>query len=138
MKLIVDSSVFVAAFREGEPYSKEAFRVLEDLQKGAHTVYLPVIVPIEVVAAIRRRTHNTELAQKVGEILLTLPDVIFVDLTTFRMAKYLGLANEAGLAGMDSIIVGVAQEFDIPLVTLDKEIIERGKYFAKIVRIDRI
>ena len=136
MKLVVDSAVFVAAFREEEPYSKEAFRLLERLQKGTHTVYLPVIVPIEVVAAIRRRTGNADFAQKVGEVLLALPDMILIDLTTFRMARYLGFAGESGLSGMDSVIVGVAQEFGVPLVTLDKEIIEKGRRFVDIVEID--
>ena len=33
---------------------------------------------------------------------------------------------------MDVIVVGTAQEFDVPLVTLDKEIIEKAKAFIEI------
>lgn len=136
MKYVIDSSVFVAAFREEELHSQAAFRVLEKVRNGSVTAYLPVSVVIEVVAAIRRRTGNSSLAVTVGEMLLTLPDASFIDLTTFRMGRYLALASEIGLAGMDVIVVGAAQEFDVPLITLDTEIVERGKQVIKIARID--
>ncbi len=138
MKLVIDSSVFVAAFREEEIYSQEAFRILDALYKGELAAYIPVSVVIEVIAAIRRRTGSEELAEKAGDALLSFPDASFIDLTTFRMARYLGLAAESGLAGMDAIVVGAAQEFSVPLLTLDKEIIERGKRFATMMRIDKV
>ena len=136
MKVVIDSSVFVAAFREKEPYSREAFSIVERLQEGSLSAYLPVSVVIEVVAAIRRRSGSVELAEQVGQAILTLPDISLIDLTTFRMARYLELAQEIGLAGMDVIVVGTAQEFDVPLLTLDKEIIERVKKSVHILNMD--
>ena len=65
-----------------------------------------------------------------------MPDVSLIDLTVFRMARYLELASESGLFGMDVIVVGVAHGFDAPLLTFDKEIIERSKQFVQIVEID--
>lgn len=61
-----------------------------------------------------------------------------IDLTTFRMARYLELAGDIGLAGMDVIVVGTAQEFEVPLITLDKEIIERGKKYVEILPIEQV
>lgn len=138
MKLVVDSSVFVAAFREEEPYSREAFHLVSLLEKGKHTVILPVTVILEVAAAIRRRTSNDELAKSVGEKLLTFPEISLIDITAFRMAHYLDMASESGLAGMDVIVVGVAREFDVPLLTLDREIMSRGRAFVKILDIQKI
>ena len=66
MKLVIDSSVLVAAFRGDEPQSRQAFHVLEEMQKGKRAVYLPVSVVLETVAAIRRRTNSSDLARKVG------------------------------------------------------------------------
>lgn len=135
MRLVIDSSVFVAAFREEEPYSREAFRLVSQIEKGKHAVILPVTVILEVVAAIRRRTANNELAESVGEKLLTFPGISFIDITAFRMAHYLDMASKSGLTGMDIIVVGVAREFDVPIFTFDQEIMNRGRAFAKILDI---
>ena len=132
MKIVLDSSVFVAAFREEELFSREAFSVLQLLERGQLHVVVPVTVIFEVVAAIRRRTGSGELARKVGETILTFPTVSLIDVTTHRLGLMFDLASRSGLAGMDAIIVGVAQEFDIPLVTLDHEMAERAKNFVTI------
>ncbi len=121
MKIVIDSSVFVAAFREDEPHSREAFAIIEKLEAGAIDVIIPVSIVIEVVAAIRRRTNNQELAQQVGEKILSYPTLSLIDIDTFRMAKFFELASESGLRGMDTIVVGVAREFGVTLVTLDVE-----------------
>ncbi|MEK7208449.1 MAG: type II toxin-antitoxin system VapC family toxin [Patescibacteria group bacterium] len=135
MKLTVDSSVFVAAFREEEPCSREALHFVSDIEKGLHTVVTPTTVILEVIAAIRRRTASCELARNVGEKLLTLPTISLIDITAFRMAQYLDIASESGLAGMDGIVVGVAREFDVPLLTLDQEIISRGRLLVRTLNI---
>lgn len=53
---MIDSSVFVAAFREEETHSREAFRILEKLEDETMSAVIPVSIILEVVAAIRRRT----------------------------------------------------------------------------------
>lgn len=138
MKLVIDSSIFVAAFREQEQFSREAFRILENVEKGIITAYVPVSVIIEVVAAIKRRTGSSELAKRVGEKILSFAEIILIDLNTFRMAHCLSLAIESGLAGMDIIVVGAAQEFDTPLLTLDKELAEKAKRFAEVCDLQEV
>lgn len=133
MKIVIDSSVFVAAFREDEPHSREAFRILEKLEAGAINAFVPVSVILEVVAAIRRRTSSQELAQQVGEKILAYANLSIIDLDTFRMAKFFELASESGLKGMDVLVVGVAREFDIPLLTLDKEMADIARRYVEII-----
>lgn len=131
--MVIDSSIFVAAFREDEPHSREAFRILEQLEAGTMSTVIPVSVIIEVVAAIRRRTNNVELAQQVGEKILSCSAVSLIDLDTFRMAKFFELASESGLRGMDVLVVGVAREFGMPLLTLDKEMVEIARRYVEVV-----
>ncbi len=135
MRIVVDSSVFVAAFRESEPYAREAFRILQQIEKGILTAVIPTIVVLEVAAAIRRRTGSESLAQQVGEKLLSFSAISLIDVTAFRMLDYLDLAARIGLSGMDSIVVGVAREFDLPLMTLDKEMAARSQLEVKIINI---
>ncbi len=70
MTVVVDSSVFVAAFREQERFSREAFLFLQRIERGEITAVIPLSVLIEVVAAIRRRTAKDALAKKVEVVPL--------------------------------------------------------------------
>jgi hypothetical protein len=74
MRLVVDSSVFVAAFRDLEPSSTECFRFLSSLEKGTHQAVVPATVIVEVVAAISRRTKDPVLGRRVGMRLLSFLD----------------------------------------------------------------
>jgi predicted nucleic acid-binding protein len=127
MRLVVDSSVFVAAFRDQEPHSMEAFRFLSDLEKSRHEAVVPVSVILEVVAAVSRRTRDSELGRRVGTRLASFRTLKLVELTESRMRRMFHVASEYGLAGMDAILVGTAEEFDIPLLTFDRQIVERAK-----------
>ncbi|MBI5794012.1 PIN domain-containing protein [Candidatus Uhrbacteria bacterium] len=126
MQLVIDSSVFVAAFREQEKDSAVCFRLLTQLEQGKLTAIIPVSVLLEVVAAIARRTSDVELARRIGSRLVSFSSVSFIDLSIFRTLQYLDLTAELRLAGMDAIVVGTAKEFNLPLVTLDKEIQRRA------------
>ena len=138
MKIVIDSSVFVAAFREDEPHSREAFAIIEKLEAGMIDAIIPVSIILEVVAAIRRRTNNQELAQQVGEKILSYPTLSLIDIDTFRMAKFLELASESGLRGMDTIVVGVAKEFGVPLLTLDKEMAQIARIHAEVINVEDV
>lgn len=135
MRFVIDSSVFVAAFRGGETFSDNCFRLLAQLEREKHKAIVPVTVLLEVVAAIARRTADDELAKQVGIRLVSFRSISWIDLTTFRSMQYLDLTSELRLAGMDAIIVGTAWEFHVPLLTLDKEIRTRARDLVEIVSI---
>jgi predicted nucleic acid-binding protein len=130
MTVVVDSSVCVAAFREHERFSREAFLFLQRIEKSEITAVIPLSVLVEVVAAIRRRTDKEALAAKVTEALLGLRSLTIVDLTAFRMTTLLDLAQRSGLRGMDILVVGVAKDFQIPLVTLDDELERQASLYV--------
>lgn len=138
MRLVIDSSIFVSAFREGEKYSKEAFSVLENLERGTISAVIPVSVILEVVAAIRRRTGSVDLAKSVGEKLFSFPTISMIDIDTFRMTKFLQLAIASGLKGMDVLVVGVAQEFNLPILTLDQEMANIARQYVQIIDIKKV
>lgn len=138
MTLVVDSSVFVAAFREDEPFSREAFSVVERLEAGIITIVIPVSVLIEVVAAIRRRTGSRTFALQVSERLLQSPAMSLIDLSAFRLQHLLAAASQSGLSGMDAIVVAIASEFNVPLVTLDHEMARKASLFVTVKDIREI
>lgn len=133
--MVIDSSVFVAAFREQEEDSEVCLRLIAQIEQGKISAIIPVSVLLEVVAAIARRTSDEELARTIGERIVSCSALSFIDLTIFRTLQYLDLTSELKLAGMDAILVGTAKEFDLPLITLDKEIQRRAKATVRLLSV---
>lgn len=127
MLLTLDSSLIVAALRRQETQHQQYLALLGAVVGGLHRAVEPLIVLLEVVAAIRRRTASGRLASRIERDLLTLPNVQFVELDRIRATGPAEAASLTGLRGMDAIVVATAQEFGSTLVTLDIEIQERGQ-----------
>jgi predicted nucleic acid-binding protein len=128
--------VIVAALRKQEVHYEAAKNLLEKVKDGNHIAIEPYIVLIEVVAAIKRRTGSTELAKRVKNDLLAIDTINFTDLESTRANDASEIALNLGVRGMDAIVIQTAKEFNIPLITLDKEIIEKAKSFVDIRSVD--
>ena len=138
MRLTLDSSVIVAALQKQESRHRECRDLLEKVQRASHTVLESVIVPVEVSAAIRRRTGSESLTREVWQHFLRLPSFLFVELTWSRMESAISIAEKTGLRGMDAIVVQVAEETGATLVTLDDEMAERSKGIVDVRDIARL
>lgn len=125
MLLTLDSSLFVAALRTQEPEHQMALAVLQQVVAGQHVAIEPLTVLVEVVAAIRRRTGSMQLAERIQNDLLALPNLRFVEFDHRRALAAAETARLTNVRGMDAIIVAAAREFGSALVTLDAEIQQR-------------
>ena len=136
MNICLDSSVIVAALRKQEVHYEAAKNLLEKVKDGNHIAIEPYIVLIEVVAAIKRRTGSTELAKRVKNDFLAIDTINFTDLESTRASDASEIAMNLGVRGMDAIVIQTAKEFNVPLITLDKEMIEKAKLFVDIRAVD--
>lgn len=96
------------------------------------------VVPVEVSAAIRRRTGSESLSREVWQRFLRLLSFLFVEFTWSRMESAIRIAETTGLRGMDAIVVRVAEETGSTLVTLDDEMAERSKGIVDVKDITRL
>ena len=55
----------------------------------------------------------------------------FLELTSSRAEQAAEIAEEAGVRGMDAIVVQVAKEFNTPLISLDAEMTGKAKALVK-------
>jgi predicted nucleic acid-binding protein len=136
VNICLDSSVIVAALRKQEVHYEDAKNLLEKVKDGNHIAIEPYIVLIEVVAAIKRRTGSTKLAKRVKNDFLAIDTINFTDLESTRANDASEIALNLGVRGMDAIVIQTAKEFNIPLITLDKEMIEKAKSFVDIRAVD--
>lgn len=127
MDLTLDSSVIIAALRKQEAMHEECKALLQQVKDGRHRALESMIVPVEVTAAIRRRTGSEELAKQVRENLLQLDSLFLLKLTKSRMNRAARIAEKVPLKGMDTIIAQIAEERGSILVTLDEEFAERAE-----------
>ncbi|KAF5418932.1 MAG: putative nucleic acid-binding protein, contains PIN domain [Candidatus Methanocomedens sp.] len=128
--------MIVAALRKQEVHYEDAKNLLEKVKDGNHIAIEPYIVLIEIVAAIKRRTGSTKLAKRVRNDFLAIDTINFTDLESTRANDASEIALNLGVRGMDAIVIQTAKEFNIPLITLDKEMIEKAKSFVDIRAVD--
>lgn len=138
MTFTIDSSVIVASLREQESAHQKSKAFLTEIIEGGYTAYESAIVPVEVTAAIRRRTDSRNLARQVKQNLLNLDSLIFCELSKSRMESAARIAEKVRIRGMDAIITQIAQEKDTSLVTLDEELKNRAKSIVEIRDMDEI
>jgi len=129
--LTLDSSVIVAALNKHDRQHRECRSLLRRVKDGEFVALEPYTVLVEVAAAIRRRTGDSDLARRVREDLQDIETLEFLELTTGRAIVASQIAEQTGTRGMDAIVIQVAREFDSPLISLDADMIGRAGSIVK-------
>jgi predicted nucleic acid-binding protein len=126
MKLVVDSNIFVSALDPRDSFHGECYPILKKILAFEIEAICPLLVLVEVTCVIRRRTNSEELAIAVYKNLSRLPAIDWLDIT-FEVAEGASiLGAKVGLRGGDAIILQVALQYGIPLLTKDREIKQRA------------
>lgn len=126
-RLTLDSSVFVAAFRESEEKHRVCKKLLDRIISGDFEVMEPYSVLVEVAAAVKRRTKSSAFAREVKNLILGIETVVFCELVRSRVEDAIELAVKNSLAGMDALVVQVAKENSAILVSLDAEMVKSAQ-----------
>ncbi len=123
---VVDASVWVSALAATEPDHATSRSWLEREVASGRALVAPSLLLPEVAAAISRRTGRAPLGKRALAVLLRWPGLRFVELDETLARRAARLAAELALRGADAVYVAVARELDAPLITWDREQVERG------------
>lgn len=128
--LVVDSSVIAASFLPEDAHHIAANAYIDGLERGDYVFHLPMLVVVEVSAAIRRQSRHWRRSYRIWQAKLEQWEregkVILYPLNRERMEGAALAALGRRLRGADSIISGLAEELNMPLRTFDRELRERG------------
>lgn len=123
---VIDASVYVAMMNAGEANHAASWSWFERVIGAAETVHAPAILVPEVASALRRGVDDPELARSVVQQLTQLHTITLVPVTEALAERAAHIALEHRVRGCDAVYLALAAETGGPLVTLDRQQLERG------------
>lgn len=126
MKLVIDSNIFVSSFDPKDMFHSECYPIFEKILNSEIEALCPALVLVETTCALRRRTNSEEIARKIYKNLALLPSINWLDMNLEVAQRACMLGVEAGLRGGDAIVLQVAEQYSVPLLTKDEEMKKRA------------
>jgi predicted nucleic acid-binding protein len=131
MKYVLDASVAVASLRPNEPNHAAAIERVTPLIRGADTIVVPTIFRVEVASALARAGFAPRDAGRFVDGFLA--NAVLVTLGPVRTRSAQRVASTTRLRAADAIYVWLAGREGIPLVTLDREVLQRGSSVCEVI-----
>ena len=121
----LDASVHVSALNPHEPESKASQALLRLLHQRQIPLFCPTLLPVEVGAAIARRTDDAHRAVALGALVRDWPNQSLIPLDGAVVQQAIELAARSRLRGADAVYAAVALQVGTTLITLDRQQLER-------------
>jgi predicted nucleic acid-binding protein len=128
-RIVVDASLWVSSFASDDVHYGTSRSWMEKYVANNGLFAAPSIVFIEVAAAISRRTGDSQLAKQVvrnlkqSRIISTL-EIISLKSNLIQAAVI--IAADLHLRAADAIYVAVARQLSIPLISWDREQVQKA------------
>jgi predicted nucleic acid-binding protein len=124
--VVMDASIWVSQLRPHDVNHDASRLWMERYIAADGLLVAPIFLLVEVAAAISRRTGEPTLARKAIEDLNSLDAIQFVPLDSVLIQAVIEVATDLQLRAGDATYVAVARQLNLPLVTWDKEQLQRG------------
>lgn len=129
--IVVDASVWVSYLVRTDAHHVAARQWLSRAIGEGEAIVAPVLLLAEVGGAIARQSGRPDLGRAVVDRLLSIPNLRLVAIDHELGMRAARLAAERRLRGAAACYVAIAAALESPLVTLDREQIDRA---AAVVR----
>ncbi len=130
----IDASVIVNSQLEREPYYSQSKAFLIMVKEKNLKVFLPEIVIPEITSGILRATMDDNFAFQFANNLRSISNFPFVPVDSKLANLASWIICKTKLKSADAIYIALAFDYNLELVTLDKEQLEKGKKFVKVRR----
>lgn len=127
--VVVDASVWVSWLRLSDANHHASRLWIKQYITKAGILIAPTLLPIEVAAAISRQTGQIEQARLAIQNLYALSSMRLVPVDLALVQTAVDTAIDLRLRGADATYVAVAHQFGIPLISWDREQLERASRF---------
>lgn len=131
---VIDASVYIALIHAREPDHARAWTWFERARASQEPIRAPVILVVEVAAALSRGVGEKALAHEVVRQLTRSQAVELVPVGLALAERAATIAADHRIRGCDAVYVALANELGDRLVTLDQQQLERGAAAAVTAR----
>ncbi len=136
--MVVDGSVWVSRYLPAEETHHASREWLESCLRAGGQLVEPMLLLVELSAAISRRTGATDVAMETADRLTRLRSIRFVSVDRRLGVMATRMAADRRLRGADAVYAAVAHRLGIPLLTWDREQLERAGGFIRVGTPDEI
>lgn len=130
-KVVVDASVWVSSLRTQDVNHDASRRWLEKYIIQDGLIITPSFLLVEVAAAISRRTGESALAHEAVNILTATRSIQFIPVDSSLIQAAVDVAANVQLRAGDAIYVAVAHKMNIPLISWDKEQLQKAAIYTQ-------
>jgi predicted nucleic acid-binding protein len=122
---VIDTSAWISRLLPTDSNHTAARRWIDQHLLGGGLLVAPVLLVVEVAAALSRQTGRPVVAHRAVTQLYGLPHMSLVPIDQALIDTATDFAANLGMRGADALFVALAQQLNIPLVTFDAEHIQR-------------
>lgn len=124
--LVVDASVWVAAFDATDAHHGPSVTFLRAVEEADVPLTVPALALVETACAIARRTGSDGRASRAGQVLTSHPLLAIAAMSAGLIATAMQEGVRRRLRGADAIYVATARMVEGQLVAWDTELLDRG------------
>jgi predicted nucleic acid-binding protein len=117
--VVVDAIIWVSRLVPQGEHHERCQKWLAAQRAAGITLVSPSLLLPGVASAISRRTGDATLTERAVQNLQSLPGLRLIEMNQTVVQAAAQLASSCSMRGADSIYAAVAQQLNIPLVTLD-------------------
>lgn len=122
---VIDSSVFVAFYRDVDTLHRDALRVMQELSADVLIVHPYVI---QETATVLTYGAGLTVAKKFLSDVATASNIIIPPVNIQRDIQLFSYSR-AKLSFTDIALIGLAKEMGVPLITFDRQMLALSKKF---------
>lgn len=123
---IIHASVTVALINAHEREYASSWTWLEQTRVADEQIFAPVIMLSEVASALSRGVGDSALAHRAVQQLARSKLIELVPVTLVLAERAAAIVADHCMCGCDAVYVALADLLSEPLITLDRQQLERG------------
>ncbi len=124
--VVIDASVLVSWIVSSDINHNDSFSWMKQYRTIGGLLVVPAFAMIEVAAAVARQSKQPALAKATIKDLYSISVLRIVPLDSVLVQSAVEIASDLQLRAGDATYVAVAYKLKIPLVSWDKEQLQRG------------
>ena len=133
-ELCLDANIFVASWSPEEPAQESCWKLLKYIERHNVPLFEPAVALFEVTSVIHRKIYLNQISredgQRILDLFLELPLLLLWQPKILRASEK--MATDLSWKRVnDCSYLAVASDRDIPLVTLDDQLLKTGQRFLR-------